>query len=110
VLGAVRWTLPRRSVARRRSAATTGVAAARRGGREGLDIKGLTSIQRLGRRGGSRAPVSLAADDTYTVNREMQRGAKLFVKGVQTGVYCDELGEVCYRASSYKSFAFGEAS
>lgn len=58
---------------------------------------------------GYRVRISLAADDTYTVTREMKRGAKLFVKGVRTGVYCDELGEVCYRASSYKSHPFGEA-
>ena len=56
---------------------------------------------------GYRVRIALAADDTYTVTREMKRGAKMFVKGVQTNVYCDELGEVCYQASSYKSNNFG---
>jgi hypothetical protein len=57
---------------------------------------------------GYRVRISLAADDTYTVTREMKRGAKLFVKGVQTNVYFDELGEVCYQASCYKSNDFGD--
>jgi hypothetical protein len=56
---------------------------------------------------GYRVRISLEADDTYTVTREMKRGAKLFVKGVQTNVYFDEVGEVCYQASSYKSNDFG---
>ena len=56
---------------------------------------------------GYRVRIHLAPNDTYTVTREMKRGAKLFVKGVQTDVYCDELGEVCYQASCYKSNDFG---
>ena len=57
---------------------------------------------------GYRVRICLEADDTYTVTREMKRGPKLFVKGVQTDVYCDEIGEVAYRASCYKNVAFGE--
>jgi hypothetical protein len=57
---------------------------------------------------GYRVRISLDADDTYTVTREMKRGAKLFVKGVQSEVYCDELGEVAYLASCYKNVKFGE--
>ena len=57
---------------------------------------------------GYRVRISLRADDTYEVTREMKRGPKLFVKGIQTEVYCDEVGEVCYQASSYKSNNFGE--
>lgn len=56
---------------------------------------------------GYRVRISLDADDTYTVTREMKRGAKLFVKGSQSNVYCDELGEVCYLASCYKNVDFG---
>ena len=56
---------------------------------------------------GYRVRISLEADDTYTVTREMKRGAKIFVKGSQDNVYCDELGEVCYQASCYKSNPFG---
>jgi hypothetical protein len=46
--------------------------------------------------------------DTYTVTREMKRGTKVFVKGVQSNVYCDEVGEVAYRAGMYKSYPFGD--
>ena len=28
-----------------------------------------------------------------------KRGAKVWIKGEQRGVYCDEIGEVAYRAS-----------
>ena len=57
---------------------------------------------------GYRVRISLAADDTYTVTREMKRGSKLFVKGVQTEVYFTEVGEVCYQASCYKNVDFGD--
>ena len=56
---------------------------------------------------GYKVRISLRADDTYTVTREMHRAGKVFVKGLQTDVYCDEVGEVCYQASSYKSYPFG---
>ena len=57
---------------------------------------------------GYRVRISLRGDDTYTVTREMVRGDKLFVKGVQPYVYCEEVGEVAYQASSYKSNDFGD--
>jgi hypothetical protein len=57
---------------------------------------------------GYRVRISLRADDTYTVTREMKRGDKVFVKGVQTDVYCDELGEVAYYASCYRNVDFGD--
>lgn len=50
---------------------------------------------------GYRVEVDLAANDTYTVRRVFVRGARRFVKGERTDVYCDELGEVAYRASCY---------
>jgi hypothetical protein len=74
------------------------------GGRYALDTAGdiLLPVS-----SGYRVRISLEADDTYTVTREMKRGAKLFVKGVQDNVYCDEIGEVCYQASCYKNVDFG---
>ena len=57
---------------------------------------------------GYRVRITLEADDTYTVTREMKRGAKLFVKGIQFNVYCDEIGEVAYQASCYRNVDFGE--
>ena len=56
---------------------------------------------------GYRVRISLAANDTYTVIREMTRGGKLFAKGEQTDVYCEEIGEVAYQASCYKNVDFG---
>lgn len=39
--------------------------------------------------------------DTYKVRRVFNRGGKKFPKGEQTYVYCDEIGEIAYRASCY---------
>ncbi len=39
--------------------------------------------------------------DTYVVRRVFTRASKRFVKGVVSGVYCDEVGEIAYRASCY---------
>lgn len=50
---------------------------------------------------GYRVEVDLAANDTYTVRRVFVRGARRFIKGERAGVYCEELGEVAYRASCY---------
>jgi hypothetical protein len=57
---------------------------------------------------GYKVRITLAADDTYTVQRVMVRGDKTWVKGEQTNVYCDEVSEVAYQASSYKSYEFGD--
>jgi hypothetical protein len=56
---------------------------------------------------GYRVRISLTANDTYTVTREMVRGSKVFVKGEQTDVYMDEVGEVAYQAGCYKNVDFG---
>ena len=39
--------------------------------------------------------------DDYTVQRVLVRGTTVTVKGEKNGVYCEELGEVAYRASCY---------
>lgn len=57
---------------------------------------------------GYKVEVRLAADDTYVVRRVFTRAGKRFVKGTQTNVYFDEVGEVAYRASSFRSYDFGE--
>ena len=54
---------------------------------------------------GYRVLISLEANDTYTVERVMVRGAKTFHKGIRTGVYCDQVGDVAYYASCYKTHA-----
>jgi hypothetical protein len=53
---------------------------------------------------GYRVDVSLAADDTYTVQRVFRRGEKEWVKGQRTGVYFDEVSEAAYYASCYVSY------
>lgn len=52
--------------------------------------------------------VDLAADDTYTVRRVFRRAGREWVKGEQAQVYCDEVGQVAYRASCYLNGPFGE--
>lgn len=58
--------------------------------------------------------ITLAWDDTYTVERILRRRPKgqtakvSKVLGRMTGVYCDQVGEVAYRASCYKNVQFGE--
>lgn len=46
--------------------------------------------------------------DTYTVRRILKRGGKRINKGEMEGVYCDEVGEVAYRASCFRTNSFGE--
>ena len=57
---------------------------------------------------GYRVRITLAADDTYTVERVMRRGTKEFRKGAVTGVYADQVQEVAYVASCYKNLEFGQ--
>ena len=59
---------------------------------------------------GYSVTVDYAWDDTYTVRRVFKRGAKRWIKGEQTDVYFDEVGEVAYRASSFRSYEFGDAT
>lgn len=53
--------------------------------------------------------VDLDWDDTYRVRRVFKRGAKVWVKGEQTGVYADQVGEVAYRASCFRNGPWGVA-
>lgn len=58
--------------------------------------------------------ITLAWNDTYTVERILRRRPKgktakeTKVLGRVTGVYCDQVGEVAYYASCYKNVPFGE--
>lgn len=47
--------------------------------------------------------------DTYTVRRVFTRAGKRFVKGEIANVYCDQVGELAYRAHAFRSYEFGEA-
>jgi hypothetical protein len=48
--------------------------------------------------------------DDYVVRRVFKRGAKVWIKGEQRGVYCDEVGEVAYRASCFRNGPWGEVA
>lgn len=47
--------------------------------------------------------VTLMADDTYTVERIYTRSGVESVKKSWVGVYCEEVGEVAYQASCFRS-------
>lgn len=46
---------------------------------------------------GWRVRVTIAANDTYTVERVSARGGR--IAGSLDGVYCDQIGDVAYAAS-----------
>lgn len=50
--------------------------------------------------------IQLDFSDTYVVRRVFRRGDKVWVKGTQTNVYFDEVGEVAYQASCYVNVNF----
>lgn len=51
---------------------------------------------------GYTVEVDLAANDTYTVRRVFSRAGRRWVKGERAGVYCDQVGEVVYRAGMFR--------
>jgi hypothetical protein len=53
---------------------------------------------------GYSVTVDLAAGDTYVVRRIFRRGARQWIRGERTGVYCDEVGEAAYYASCFRSY------
>ena len=52
---------------------------------------------------GYRVYVRLTAGDDYTVERVFKRNGKVTSHGIETRVYCDEVGEVAYRASCFRN-------
>ncbi len=64
---------------------------------------------------GYRVRITLGWDDTYTVSRVIvkntKKGISEVIKGTVEGVYCENLGEVAYQASCFRSNdAFGKVS
>lgn len=66
-----------------------------------------TSSVRLPCGAGFEVLVTLEADDTYTVRRLFKRGARTFLHGERSNVYCDEVSEVVYYASCFRSYEPG---
>jgi hypothetical protein len=52
---------------------------------------------------GYSVTIDLDWGDEYVVRRIFKRGLKVWLKGEQRGVYCDEVGEVAYQASNFRS-------
>jgi hypothetical protein len=52
--------------------------------------------------------ITLEADDTYTVRRVFIRGGKMFDHGVRRDVYAEEISEVAYFCSCFRSYSVDE--
>jgi hypothetical protein len=52
---------------------------------------------------GYSVTVDLAADDTYVGRRIFTRGAKVWTKGERSNIYADQVSEVAYYASYFRS-------
>lgn len=53
---------------------------------------------------GFSVTVELDGNDTYVVRRLFTRAGKVFLHGERTNVYCDDLSEVAYYASCFRSY------
>lgn len=51
--------------------------------------------------------VILEADDTYTVQRTFTRSGVIRIKGAESNVYADQVGDSVYRASCFRNVTFG---
>ena len=58
---------------------------------------------------GYRVSITLGWDDTYTVSRQFVRKGVVTDKGTIEGVYCDQVGEIAYKASCWRNVEFGKA-
>jgi hypothetical protein len=52
---------------------------------------------------GYRVSIKLGWDDTWTVSRQFVRKGVVTDKGTIEGVYCEQVGEVAYQASCFRS-------
>jgi hypothetical protein len=53
---------------------------------------------------GYSVSIDLAPSDTYTVRRLFTRAGKTTIKGEWEGVYFENVGELAYRASCFRSY------
>ena len=57
---------------------------------------------------GYRVSISLGWDDTWTVSRQFVRKGVVSDKGTLENVYCEQVGEIAYKASCFRNVQFGE--
>lgn len=79
--------------------------AAVSGGRYQLDGEGRLELPVSN---GYFVRVSLTPGDDYTVERVFRRSGVEYPKGRKERIYFDELGEEVYRASSFRSYGYGD--
>lgn len=56
---------------------------------------------------GYTVEITLDPSDTYTVSRVFTRGVKRWIKGQIDNVYCDQVSDIAYEASCFRSNDFG---
>lgn len=56
---------------------------------------------------GYTVEITLDPSDTYTVSRVFTRGVKRWIKGQIDNVYCDQISDIAYEASCFRSNDFG---
>lgn len=56
---------------------------------------------------GYTVEITLDPSDTYTVRRVFTRGVKRWIKGEISNVYCDQVSDIAYDASCFRSNDFG---
>lgn len=57
---------------------------------------------------GYKVVIDLMANDTYRVRRIRITGLKVYLYGERTEVYCEEVGQVAYYASCFRSYDANE--
>jgi hypothetical protein len=57
---------------------------------------------------GYSVEIYLAWDDTWTVTRQFKRKGQYINKGTLEQIYPENIGEVAYRASCFRSYEFGK--
>jgi hypothetical protein len=80
------------------------------GGRVGVIVnnQGETVEVQLPVSNGYRVSITLGWNDTWTVSRQFVRKGVVSDKGTLEDVYCEQVGEIAYKASCFRNVQFGE--
>jgi len=80
------------------------------GGRVGVIVnnQGETIEVQLPVSNGYRVSITLGWNDTWTVSRQFVRKGVVSDKGTLEDVYCEQVGEIAYKASCFRNVEFGE--